>query len=575
MPSVIGKKKGNKTYYYVATSGRVDGNSRIVKQTYLGTAERLQQLVQDKAAPIPLEASALELGLPGALWQAAQRCGAFQALLRLWPKPRSGPAPAHYLLLAAIHRICAPGPKTTVADWYQHSILRPLWGFAPQRFRSQDFWDCFDRLDVSTSLTAAAHDDLERAQSALLEAFRAKHLLSQCVLAYDTTNFHTWIASSNERCELPQRGHNKQKRHDLRQVGLSYALDGSSGLALCHHLYPGNLSDSAALPVALERIGRMLDTAGIARETVTLVLDKGSAALANTLELQAHGLGWVSALPWNQAPPELRALPDSELGAAGPEQPGVRAAARTAHVHGAEYLCVLQHSSAFAVEQLHSTTAALTKATQRLRRLAKELAKPSARYTERGVRRRLQRYLGADFVAQLLSCELAEEAGRWRLRFQLDPGGLQRLLAERFGRTVLVTNRSDWSAAQVVQAYSGQQHVERVFRGLKGGHWLGWGPMHHWTDDKIRVHAFTCMLGVSLLQQVRQRAATVWPELSMEELKQQLAGIQQVELLYPRQGQKGPPRVVSIASKQNLAQQALAQALDLEELIGNLSKPRG
>ena len=575
MASVIGKKKGNQTYYYVATSGRVDGNSRIVKQTYLGTAERLEKLIQDKAAPIPLDASALELGLPGALWQAARRCGAFDALLALWPKPRSGPAPAHYLLLAAIHRICAPGPKTTVADWYQHSILRSLWGFAPQRFRSQDFWDCFDRLEVSASLTEAEHDDLERAQSALLEAFRAKDLLSQRVLAYDTTNFHTWIASTNERCELPQRGRNKQKRHDLRQVGLSYALDGEHGLALCHHLYPGQLSDSAALPVALARIGRMLDRAGIPRSTVTLVLDKGSAALANTLELQAHGLGWVSALPWNQAPPELRELPDSALAAVGPEQPGVRAAARTASVHGAQYLCVLQHSSAFAAEQLHSTATALTKATQRLRRLARAVAKPQARYTERGLRRRLQDCLAADFVAQLLSCELSKEAAGWRIDFQLDQGGLQRLLAQRFGRTVLVTNRRDWTAAQVVQAYSGQQHVERVFRGLKGGHWLDWGPMHHWTDDKIRVHAFTCLLGVSLLQQVRQRAAKVWPSLSMEELKQQLAGIQQVELLYPRQGAKGPPRVVSIASKQTLVQQALVQALDLEELIGRLSKPRG
>ena len=111
--------------------------------------------------------------------------------------------------------------------------------------------------------------------------------------------------------------------------------------------------------------------------------------------------------------------------------------------------------------------------------------------------------------------------------------------------------------------------------GLKGGHWLGWGPMHHWTHDKIRVHAFTCMLGVSLLQHVRQGADVVWPSLSMEELKQQLSGIQQIELLYPRQGQKGPPRVVSIATKQTLAQQALLQALDLEELIGSLSKPRG
>lgn len=94
---------------------------------------------------------------------------------------------------------------------------------------------------------------------------------------------------------------NKQKRHDLSQVGLSYALDGEHGLVLCRHVYPGQLTDSVALPVALARIGHMLDRAGIPRETVTLMLDKGSAALANTLELQAHGLGRVSALPWHQA----------------------------------------------------------------------------------------------------------------------------------------------------------------------------------------------------------------------------------------------------------------------------------
>ena len=46
---------------------------------------------------------------------------------------------------------------------------------------------------------------------------------------------------------------------------------------------------------------------------------------------------------------------------------------------------------------------------------------------------------------------------------------------------------------------------KRVFRGLKGGEWLAWGPMHHWTDRKIRIHAFYCTLGISLLQYVIAR----------------------------------------------------------------------
>ncbi len=47
---------------------------------------------------------------------------------------------------------------------------------------------------------------------------------------------------------------------------------------------------------------------------------------------------------------------------------------------------------------------------------------------------------------------------------------LHRLLSERIGRTTLITNRLDWSAAWVARAYNGQQHAERVFRGGWGGY---------------------------------------------------------------------------------------------------------
>ena len=144
-----------------------------------------------------------------------------------------------------------------------------------------------------------------------------------------------------------------------------------------------------------------------------------------------------------------------------------------------------------------------------------------------------------------------------------------RELASRHSRSTLRSeaDRLDWTAAQVARAYSGQQHVERVFRGLKGGDWLGWGPLHHWTDSKIRVHAFYCLLGVSLLQYLHQQAQAVWPSLTMEGLKHELGQIQRIDLLYPRLGEKGPPRVATVVSKQTLTQAALASALQLDELL--------
>ena len=65
-----------------------------------------------QAAPAPLEATSFQFALPGALWLAATRSGAFDALLSVWPAPPKGPPGLHFLFLAAIHRICAPGPTT-------------------------------------------------------------------------------------------------------------------------------------------------------------------------------------------------------------------------------------------------------------------------------------------------------------------------------------------------------------------------------------------------------------------------------------------------------------------------------
>ena len=572
MASLIAKKKGNKLYYYAVESRRIDGKPRIVHQAYLGSAEKVAELIRERSAPLPLSAAMRQFGLPAALWRAARQTGVWSLLEALWPQPRSGPSPAHYLLLAAIHRICQPGPKTEVADWYRSTVLSSWWDISPERFSSQAFWDAFESI-LPESLPAAALDPLEEAQIRLLALWREKQLLSRRLLAYDTTNFFTWIASTNTRSHLAQRGHNKQGRHNLRQVGLSYVLDSESGMSLCHHVYPGNVADAEEFPVALERITALLDHNRIARDTVTLVMDKGSAALANTIALDEAGLGWISALPWNQAPAEWREQPCEQLPLCGSQQPGVRAGAGKLLVHGREYLCVLKYSAPFASEQLHSLTTSLAKVMQSLRRLAAELNKPQAHWREDQIRNKIQRWLSGQFLAGLIHYQLHQQDGRWRLQFDFDQAALDKLLSRRLGRTTLVTNRLDWTAEQVVAACGGQQPVERVFRGLKEGDWLGWGPMHHWTDRKVRIHAFYCMLGISLLQWLHRQAQKAWPDLSMEQLLEELEQIQQFALIYPPQGEKGPPRMAYVLSQQSLVQQALLNTLELETL--HRSTPRG
>ena len=171
-------------------------------------------------------------------------------------------------------------------------------------------------------------------------------------------------------------------------------------------------------------------------------------------------------------------------------------------VHGKEYLCVVKYSASFAGEQLHSLTTSLSKVLQSLRRFSMELNKPQARWKENQIRSKIQRWLSGQFLEELIRYQLDLARRRWHLQFEFDHAAWLHLMAHRLGRTVLLTNRMDWTSRKVAAGRSGQQEIERVFRGLKDGDWLGWGPMYHWTDRKIRIHAFYCMLGISLPQYV-------------------------------------------------------------------------
>lgn len=566
MASIIKKVKGGKPYYYIAVSKRVDGKPRIVQQTYLGSVDRILSIFNQETAPAPVHATPLELGLPCALWQAAQGSGVCTALDTVWNPPREGPALSHFLLLAAFHHVCNPGSDTDVAAWYERTVLRRLWAFPSDSFSPQAIRDRFESIDVSPIPPPGqpeTDDELLAAQNRLLLAFRDRNLVSECVVAYDATNFHTWIDSDSEH------PHGKQAHHEMRQVGLSYALDATHGLSLMHHVYPENIGDSSELPESLERIAGRLDRAGIPRRNVTVTIDNGSAALDDIPALERSGLGWIMALPWHEAPPELRQRPLQELAPVGSTHPGVQTMAERCIVHGTERLCVLRHSATDAAERLDSVSDSLAKALRKLSRLARDLAEPQRPMpTEERVQQRVRKALGHNQVPDLVQYALTAHDDHWDLSFHDGPDALVRLHQECLGRTVLVTNRDSWGAAEVAAAYSRQQDMEGAFPELLEGGLAGWSPADPMTDRKLKVHAFCCMLGVSLLHYLhRQVIVAGYPDLTLEQLCAELRDVRQLELLYPAPTKRSKPSVVSVPSSQSETQRGLVQALGIDRLV--------
>jgi hypothetical protein len=64
--SVVGKKRGDSTYYYLVESARVGGKPRIVSQEYLGTAEELAAAMRGGGLGLPDRVQHKDFGVAAA-----------------------------------------------------------------------------------------------------------------------------------------------------------------------------------------------------------------------------------------------------------------------------------------------------------------------------------------------------------------------------------------------------------------------------------------------------------------------------------------------------------------------------
>ncbi len=163
------------------------------------------------------------------------------------------------------------------------------------------------------------------------------------------------------------------------------------------------------------------------------------------------------------------------------------------------------------------------------------------------------------WVADIITVTLTGAAPtELRLSWRTDARARARLEARLFGKRILFTNR-DWPVPDVVAAYRSQSDAEFGFRQLKDPRVVSFSPMHHWTDSKIRVHVFYCVLALAVAHLMRRHAGHVGPHLSVRELDE-LAGIEETELLY-HDGGKGRPRVQRMLTDMTQTQQTLADLL--------------
>nr|WP_223839109.1 hypothetical protein [Saccharopolyspora pogona] len=146
------------------------------------------------------------------------------------------------------------------------------------------------------------------------------------------------------------------------------------------------------------------------------------------------------------------------------------------------------------------------------------------------------------WVGEVLTITLTGHTpAEFRLAWRTDQKARKRLENRFFGKRILFTNRTEWTVAEVVAAYRSQSEVESGFRQMKDPHVVSFSPMRHWTDSKIRVYVFYCVLALAVAHLMRRQAEHAGLHLSVRELLDELGGIQETVLLY-HDGGKGRPR---------------------------------
>jgi len=534
MASLQAYQSHGRRYYRIVESFRQNGRPRLRVVAHLGRVEEILRRHQQERTQIAvcsvsagavtaLHQLAGELDVAGRIDRALEQAGG-----RV--QQRDGLTVGQTLLAGIIGRACAPRSKRAFANWAQSTLLPALMEFSAPELTSQHFWEQMHAVPVKILGTIE--------QELVGEVIRIEQLQVQA-LAYDTTNFYTHIASTNRKPQLPQRGHNKQGRHDLRQLGLALVVDQATQLPLAHVLYEGARSDMPTFAAFLKPIRERLRALIPQPQQLTLVFDAGVSSKENLGRLDPDQDRYVTALRPSYHRALLAEAADHLGEVALPSGAVVRAWRTRRAIAGKERDTVVVFSQQLYDGQVRGLHQYLARGRRDLEEMSLQ-----PRTTVEAAQRKLAKICGRQYLRSVMRYEVTkDEQGGTHVRVWSDLDEYRRLTTRYFGLRILITDRSEWSTAQIIAAYRGLSNVEAAFRDLKDPGMLATRPQFHWTDQKLYVHTFMCVTGYLLVRLLwwraqRQAGFSGSPRTLLSELAQIRAC-----RIVDRTGRAGRPRV--------------------------------
>ena len=403
-------------------------------------------------------------------------------------------------------------------------------------FTPQNFWN---NTDITVEQLRVIEDRIFQ-RSVRMFGINANDLI------YDATNFFTYIDTMNPS-GLAKRGHDKAKRNDLKTVGLALLVTPDFSVPVLSETYPGNRGDSTQFSSMMEQLKLRYRTIVGKDAQITIVFDRGNNSESNLGLLESEGLGfhYVGGLKKNQVA-ELFAVPKSNYKPLScpmdaPEKYKSLSTYRMeATVLGREATTVIVYNPELEKGQLQGIQINIEKTKRELLEIQGRLLKRSKGELKKGKKPTFESVSKAvsnilkhrEYMDDIFEYEILEKEEHIFLTFSDSEDKLNVIKEEQLGKTALFTDRSDMSDYEIISAYRSAWHVESSFKQMKDTEFLAVRPIFHWTDQRIAVHIFICVLAYRLCSLLRKELHRKGIECSINQYLKSMNSIKRVTTFY-------------------------------------------
>ena len=550
------RRRGTHTYVYLVQKARRDGRVVNLAEMYLGTQEELvQRLTNPDAFAEGIEFLPYPFGTAAAFLAADEELGFSRVVEEL----TGSRATALSLLAFIAGRAHEPVSKNGMTEWAHRSLFR----FLPD-LPSPSCRRYLERMDLLT-------DEVVEQITLRLgeELVRKGHRPS--LVFFDPTNFSTEQQPDEDDPDrqLPRPGHAKDGNLQAKLVGLAMAVT-DQHLPVYHRIYPGNENDARLFQEVVGTMVEQLRKFGAVAEELTFVFDKGVNSEDGLESIRTAQVHFLSSLKRNQVR-DLLARPRSThrpLYTTENEETihGFRSKRRVLGVDG---VVVVAFNESARKRQARDYERAKERFLATCQSVATKMSKPhrGRRSTVQSVTERIEDALPPKWRGVFkyrVGATLDQDPPRFTVTGWVEVKH-EAELKEGFGKTVVFTDRVDWTDEQIVQTYFARSGMEEEFHVLKDVLLMPVMPIFHRLDKRIRVHAFLCVVGLLFYRWIQRRVeAATKGTIPIGQLASRLDRIQVVAL-----ARKGSKRVKVVLQKLDREQRAVVKALGLARFVPN------